>query len=226
VRERQRAAGALVSGGLRPKIKQNENEEHMTTNGNVSTPETAATMAKAMLAGLYASTPAAAVAQPKQAQPGYSLASLAGPLEAAVAADPELERAIEEVMARAIRHALVASSPSASVASTEDFVAMLRSKTIGARSKGGTVARAFWWGFHIEVSHEDLQAFLGGANAVNTIVGAIGGGIPSPAAPFIALAAAFVAATLGVLASLDRGKGVYISMLWIAPGIFVPTTVV
>ena len=95
-----------------------------------------------------------------------------------------------------------------------------------AAMRGGTVARAFWWGFHIQISHEDLTAFLGAADPINAVIGAIGGGIPSPAAPFIALVAAFIAGALGLLRSLDRGRGVYVSMSWFAPGIFVPTTVV
>ncbi len=94
-----------------------------------------------------------------------------------------------------------------------------------AGSRGGTVARAFWWGFHIEISHEDLQVFLSSADPINAVIGAIGGGIPSPAAPFIAIAAAFVAGALGLLRSLDRGRGVYVSMSWFAPGIFIPTSV-
>lgn len=91
--------------------------------------------------------------------------------------------------------------------------------------RGGTVCRAFFWGFHIQISHEDLEAFLSGAVPVNELVGRIGGSIPSPAAPWIALAAVFVAGALALLRSLDRGNGVYVSMSWFAPGIFVPTSV-
>ena len=92
-------------------------------------------------------------------------------------------------------------------------------------ARGGTVARAFWWGFHIEISHQDLQVFLSAADPINAMIGALGGGIPSPAAPFIALAAAFVAGALGLLRGLDKGRGVYISMTWFFPGVFIPTTV-
>jgi metacaspase-1 len=95
----------------------------------------------------------------------------------------------------------------------------------GDRGRGGTVVRAFFWGFHIEISHKDLQAFLSAADPVNALIGSIGGAVPSPAAPFIALAAAFVAGALGLLRSLDQGNGVYISMSWFAPGVFIPTTV-
>jgi hypothetical protein len=109
-----------------------------------------------------------------------------------------------------------------SVTTTDDFKAYLRAPTV---MKGGTVARAFWWGWHVEISHEDLVTFLAAATTVNTIVGAIGGGIPSPAQPFIVLAATFVKGALGLLQSLDNGRGVYVSMSWFAPGVFVPTSV-
>jgi hypothetical protein len=133
-------------------------------------------------------------------------------------------------------------SASAGVLPTEDDLAMLNSQLaqkgyfgsydiassarMGERAnRGGTVVRAFWWGFHIEISHEDLTAFLNSADPINAAIGAIGGAIPSPASPFIALAAAFVAGALGLLRSLDQGNGVYVSMSWFAPGAFVPTTV-
>lgn len=93
-------------------------------------------------------------------------------------------------------------------------------------ARGGTIARAFWWGFHIEISHQDLAVFLGSAQPINSVIGAIGAGVPSPAAPFIALAAAFIAGALALLKGLDKGSGVYVSMSWFMPGVFIPTTVV
>lgn len=154
-------------------------------------------------------------------QSGKSFAGFASSLDALVASNEELRAAVEATMVRSARQALASSD--AAVPSTQDMAALLRSG--GLTAKGGTVVRAFWWGFHIQVSHEDLEAFLGGANAVNTIVDMIGGNIPSPAAPFIRLAALFVAGALQLLAGLDRGNGVYISMSWFAPAVFVPTSV-
>lgn len=90
---------------------------------------------------------------------------------------------------------------------------------------GGVTVRAFWWGFHIEIDHPSLESILTSADAVNALVGMIGGAIPSPAQPWIVLAAQFVAGAHQLLRSLDRGQGVYISMSWFAPGIFVPTSV-
>jgi hypothetical protein len=93
------------------------------------------------------------------------------------------------------------------------------------RARGGVVVRTFWWGFHIEIDHPTLVTVLNAADTANTLIGLIGGGVPSPAAPFIAAAAAFVAGSIAVVRSLDAGNGVYISMSWFAPGVFIPTTV-
>jgi hypothetical protein len=90
---------------------------------------------------------------------------------------------------------------------------------------GRTIVEAFWWGFHLQLSHQDLMTVLDAADTVNTLVVLIGGSIPSPAAPWIQLIGPFVAATHAALRALDKGRGIYISMSWIAPGIFVPTTV-
>lgn len=89
---------------------------------------------------------------------------------------------------------------------------------------GPPIVRAFWWGFHIEASSQGLSDFAASADPVAAIIAAIGP-VTGPAAPWIALAAAFFAGALALLKSLDRGKGVYISMSWFAPGVFVPTTV-
>lgn len=93
------------------------------------------------------------------------------------------------------------------------------------QAAAGTVVRAFWWGFHVEIGHDDLERILAAADVVNAVVGAIGGNIPSPAQPWIRLLAPFVASLHDGLRRLDEGCGVYISMSWFAPGVFIPTTV-
>lgn len=90
---------------------------------------------------------------------------------------------------------------------------------------GGVTVRAFWWGFHLQIDHEALEEVLDSADAVNTLVGTIGGSIPSPAQPWIAVIAKFVTSAHALLRNVDQGNGIYLSMSWFAPGIFVPTTV-
>ncbi|WP_437589706.1 caspase family protein [Sorangium sp. So ce1000] len=89
---------------------------------------------------------------------------------------------------------------------------------------GAPIVRAFFWGFHIEISSQSLREFLSVADPINAIVAALGP-ITGPAAPFVALAAAFIAGALQLLRGLDRGNGVYVSMSWFAPLVFIPTTV-
>ncbi|MBA3542123.1 MAG: hypothetical protein H0T79_21085 [Deltaproteobacteria bacterium] len=138
-----------------------------------------------------------------------------------IASSPELKRKVEQSMARTARRVLAFED--VELPSVDEFAANLRG--FDGQTRGGTVARAFWWGFHIQISHEDLATFVATAAPINTIIGAIGGGIPSPAAPFIALVAAFIAGALGLLKGLDRGSGVYVSMSWFAIGLFIPTSV-
>jgi hypothetical protein len=153
-----------------------------------------------------------------------SLESVVGELESLFQANPELERAVEEVSVRNARQTL-ALAGSTAVPSSEDFKEMLRSGTVGPVSKGGTVVRTFWWGFHVQISKEDLDVVLSAGMTVNTIAMTIGGGIPGPQQPFFLLIGGFIIAAIAALRAMDRGRGIYISMLWWAPGAFVPTPV-
>lgn len=91
------------------------------------------------------------------------------------------------------------------------------------------VLRAFVWGFHLELSSRSLRELALVANPVNEIVAAVGP-VRGPAAPFVPLAAAFVAGLLQGgrqfgLGKLDQGDGMYVSMSWFAPGVFIATAV-
>lgn len=188
-----------------------------TTAGTARPADLSQAIALSIIDSLHQSRPRDVVAPATKAPSWQAFADALGQL---IAANPALERTLEETVARTARLALAARD--AAVPSVDEFITALRAPVV---ARGGTVVRAFWWGFHIQISHEDLQTFLASADPINAAIGAIGGGIPSPAAPFIALAAAFVAGALGLLRSLDRGSGVYVSMSWFAPGAFVPTSV-
>lgn len=89
---------------------------------------------------------------------------------------------------------------------------------------GSPIVRTFWWGFHIEISSEGIQDLTDTIDPINTIISLIGSSA-GPTAPYIPIAAAFIAGALGLIKKLDQGKGIYISMSWFAPGIFIPTGV-
>ncbi|MFG2732500.1 hypothetical protein [Streptomyces canus] len=95
---------------------------------------------------------------------------------------------------------------------------------VGAGAPGVTV-RTFWWGFHLQIDHDTLRQILDAADTVNELVVTVGGSIPSPAQPWILLIGLFVAGMHEALRALDRGQGIYISMSWLAAGIFVATSV-
>jgi hypothetical protein len=206
-------------------IDTNGNSNLATSNGPALTGDEATT--KAIAAQVLASirggdasasdkgTPIAATGAPP------SWVDFARALDQLIVASPDLRDEVGAMLAKNARQTLAASG--AAVPSTEEFLALVRNKDVVA-TKGGTRVRAFWWGFHIQVSHADLQVFLDGAGSVSEIVDTIGK-IPTPAAPFIRLAALFIAGALGLLKRIDRGRGVYISMSWFAPGAFVPTSV-
>ena len=175
-------------------------------------------VAQSMASALHGPTPKSSATREPSQEPSWPM--FASTLDRLVSSNAELKAAVEETIARNARQALAAGD--GPLPSTEEFLAMLRSPPVVG--KGGTFASAFWWGFNVYVSHEDLSIFLASGGPLTVISGTFGTSIGGPAAPFIAALAAFVLAVLGLLKALDQGRGVYISMSWFAPGIFVPTT--
>ncbi|MBZ4422374.1 caspase family protein [Myxococcus sp. RHSTA-1-4] len=98
------------------------------------------------------------------------------------------------------------------------------SSTAQRAATGNPIVRTYFWGFNIEVSSQNVRDFLSVAEPLNAIAASIGP-VTGPAAPFIMGAAVFVAGSLRLMKALDQGNGVYISMSWFAPGVFIPTTV-
>lgn len=149
-----------------------------------------------------------------------SIAAFWGELDRLVSANAELRTSLESAAAKTAREALLAAGEAAP--SQEEFSALLRTGELV--SAAGTVVRTFWWGFHVRLSHQDLRTFVATAGGVNAVVVAIGGRGQGRASPWIRLVATFIVAGLALLGRLDRGNGVYISMSWFAPGVFVPTS--
>jgi hypothetical protein len=194
-------------------------------NGNVSVsseqhlaPELTSAIANSMLQSLRGNPPKPVNARSPAGPP--SLAAFAIQLDELVSASPELRRAVEETISRSTRQ--VVAFGDAALPSTAEFLDSLRAAPVASR--GGSSMRGDWWGFQIHVSHDDLDAFLKTAAPLVAISATLAAVIWPPAAPFIAAAAAFIAGILGLLKTLDRGNGVYISMSWLAAGVFVPIT--
>ena len=84
--------------------------------------------------------------------------------------------------------------------------------------------RDYWWGFQLEIPHPVLVAWGDRSTELTDVTGVIGA-VAGPAGPFTRRAASFVARELAQLATLDHGAGVYVSMTWMAPNVFIPTAV-
>ncbi len=83
------------------------------------------------------------------------------------------------------------------------------------------------WGLVITLTHTGAQAVAAGGGALASIGAQITAamtltGIGAIAAGVVTAALAAVSAAIG---GVDHGKGVYLTMLWLTPGIFIPTTV-
>jgi hypothetical protein len=159
-------------------------------------------------------TSKAIAAPPTAASSDSAWLSFSKGLDDLAKSSPQLVTALTSSLVKSARQALAGTD--AAVPSTDDFV-----KGISVTSKGNV--QAYWWGFQIYLSHQDLQSFVPGATAVNAVVAVVGGLVAGPWSPWIAAAAAFITAALNLLKGMDTGSGVFVSMSWFAPGAFVPT---
>ena len=107
----------------------------------------------------------------------------------------------------------------------DNFEAVLERTRRGRESPSGTVlCHGYWWGFELELPHVALGAWSGEAIESATVAASIAADV-GPAAAFLRRAAAWIANRLPELQAIDRGAGVYVSMTWMAPYIFVPMPV-
>jgi len=88
-------------------------------------------------------------------------------------------------------------------------------------------ANIFWWGLQIAVVESDLERIAASAN-IQLAAHQIASSVLTPLAIgeiFISEIASFLSINSLILHVVDRGNGVYITMSWLAPGIFVPTAI-
>jgi hypothetical protein len=89
---------------------------------------------------------------------------------------------------------------------------------------GALIFRIFWWGFHIEIPSPELR------------IAATHRGDPAldfePFALAVAALGSHVYSALGflnvysaLLQQIDKGRGLYLMMLWNAPGLFLPSPI-
>jgi hypothetical protein len=113
----------------------------------------------------------------------------------------------------------------ASGAVIDNFEAVLDRRRSDRSAPSGTVqCHCYWWGFQLEIPHATLEAWTADAIESAHVAASIGSDI-GPATAFLRRAAGWIANHLHELDELDRGAGVYVSMTWMAPNIFVPIAV-
>jgi hypothetical protein len=86
------------------------------------------------------------------------------------------------------------------------------------------LVHTFWWGFHFKIPVLLMDHW----NAVGVTVAEIlnlVAGFTGPAAPFVSALATYIAANFQLAKQVDQGYGVYVSMSWFAPAVFVPTPI-
>jgi hypothetical protein len=107
----------------------------------------------------------------------------------------------------------------------DNFEAVLeRTRRYRAAPPSAAIAcRTYWWGFQLEIPHTVLATWIPDTTESPEVVAAIGA-IANTMAPFRRRAAAYIASRIDELQQLDRGAGTYVSMTWMAPNIFVPSS--
>lgn len=130
--------------------------------------------------------------------------------------DPDLLYRTVEANSRAAQIALFGGV--VQLADTE------QNRNLRSIPRGSTVANAFWWGFQIDISHEDVQAIINTVEGASSFIGAITPIVPQWIRPFLSLVKLFLDAAIPVLRALDRGNGISICMSWFTPGVMVPLT--
>ncbi|HEY5948022.1 MAG TPA: hypothetical protein VIV40_21145 [Kofleriaceae bacterium] len=89
----------------------------------------------------------------------------------------------------------------------------------------GTIAcREYWWGFQLEIPHDFLRDRSATEIEPAHITAAIAMRV-GPSAAFVRRIAAWAAHRFAELQERDVGAGVYASMTWMAPNIFLVTPI-
>lgn len=107
--------------------------------------------------------------------------------------------------------------------SASDATALARAVKPAPRS-GGVVCRTFWWGFHLEISHAELE-MMNAAGISRDVLGQRIEMVPHRVVPHLATLVDFVVASFENIKKIDRGAGVFVSMSSFAPDLYVTTAV-
>jgi hypothetical protein len=142
-----------------------------------------------------------------------------------VAADTDAD--VLAASARAMAHA-------AQPASAEGGASTATAGDQFYRGVPGYHAEAFWWGFHIPFSKADADDLVKTLVKLDVALVALTAAIAMipkvnvVVVPFLAALVVYLFAEIIVIAAVNAscgGPGIWISMAWLAPGVFVPTCI-
>lgn len=104
-----------------------------------------------------------------------------------------------------------------------DATALARAVKPAPRA-GGMMCRTFWWGFHLEIPHGEVET-MASSGIDQLALARMLKVVPHRAAPHIGTLVDFVVRTFTSIKQIDRGAGVFISMSSFAPDLYVTTAV-
>lgn len=140
-------------------------------------------------------------------------------------ADERWRDVLFELLRRAHEDPEFRARVEATGADIQNLEAVLARTRVDHISPTGTIGcHEYWWGFQLEIPHTVLATWSVGVTETSDIAAAIGPGT-GPSAPFRRRIAHWMAGRIDELQALDRGAGVYTSMTWMAPNIFIPTAI-
>jgi hypothetical protein len=140
-------------------------------------------------------------------------------------ADERWRSVFFELVRRANADAEFRTRVEATGAVIDNFDAVLACNHAEHMSATGTIAcREYWWGFQLEIPHERLADWCTNEAESAHIAAEIKAGL-GPASAFRRRLAGWIAARLSELAHVDRGAGIYVSMMWMAPHIYLATPI-
>lgn len=151
-----------------------------------------------------------------------------------IAANPSVEadRHLHMYLAEASRLALIDGEFGSKISrfgldlsgiSPGDASALARAVKPAPRSSSMT-CRTFWWGFHLEIPHVEVEA-LASSGINHLALARMIQVVPHRVAPHIGTLVDFVVSNFDSVKQLDRGAGVFISMSSFAPDVYVTTAV-
>lgn len=101
---------------------------------------------------------------------------------------------------------------------------LTRHHPLHTAASSSIACREYWWGFQLEIPHPRLVEWIERAAESAHIAAAIHPGHGATAA-FHRRLSLWLARHLADLQQVDRGEGTFVSMMWMAPNIFLATPI-